>query len=386
MPTNFFHRSHGRALALTAVVMLPMVTTAGCAWQQSLTSVQGLVIPLHRRMPPPIPSLPPCTARIPKPLDGNEPLPRHVTLEFDYREGVYAVSVDVPEKLYDASRYSATSDCYLDDENIDEFYNAMIEDPSLHRFFEELISQLRTIRDAEGLDDDEYAELMVAYVQSLEYCEGDSGRPKYPVALLADGCGDCDERSMLLAGLLAREGYDVALLLFEQHMGVGLASKILDYEGTGYAYIETTLTSLIGWEIFELTDGRSVPRFLAVVPLERVGDKSYGRGKQIRYLKEAFQSARDFVADRREDDVEQIHRLQAHLKGMIDTGASPRELLRMLRNLSPVLDFEETLTRLHVLTLAYLVAHQHDPEGAYNWVIDMHNLIAELSEYEESST
>jgi hypothetical protein len=56
--------------------------------------------------------------------------------------------------------------------------------------------------------------------------------PKHPIAAFADGVGDCDVRSALLAGLLAREGYGACLLLFieEQHMAVGLRA-----EGIGYA-------------------------------------------------------------------------------------------------------------------------------------------------------
>jgi hypothetical protein len=68
------------------------------------------------------------------------------------------------------------------------------------------------------------------------------------VETIVDGTGDCDDKSVLLAGLLSREGYDVALFLFipEHHMAVGVRNGSYQFRDTGYMYVETTYTALVG--------------------------------------------------------------------------------------------------------------------------------------------
>ncbi|HJJ36700.1 MAG TPA: hypothetical protein O0X27_05955 [Methanocorpusculum sp.] len=134
--------------------------------------------------------------------------------------------------------------------SFDTYYTAIIFDPMQDDFFAELVQQFRTIREWYQLDDDQYAELMAAYVQAIPYDYNASIAVKYPVVTAVGGTGDCDDLSLLLAGLLAREGYDVTLLLYldSGHMAVGIRSSNDSYafpNTGGYAYIETTGGSLI---------------------------------------------------------------------------------------------------------------------------------------------
>ena len=85
------------------------------------------------------------------------------------------------------------------------------------------------------LDDDEYLELMAVAVQSLPYdTDGTLTAPKFPIETYVDGRGDCDDKSLLLAALLAREGYSVALFYFkpEAHMALGVKGYQCDYKDT----------------------------------------------------------------------------------------------------------------------------------------------------------
>ena len=70
------------------------------------------------------------------------------------------------------------------------------------------------IRTRHNLDSDEYLELMAVFVQSIPYKSQNLSSPKYPIETYGDREGDCDDKSMLLAGLLAHEGYRVSSLLF----------------------------------------------------------------------------------------------------------------------------------------------------------------------------
>ena len=92
---------------------------------------------------------------------------------------------------------------------------------------------------------------MTVFVQSLPY-DTKSGvldsPPRFPVETFVDGTGNCEDKSVLLAGLLSREGYDVVLFLFlpEHHIALGIRNSSYSFQDTGYTYIETTGTLLVG--------------------------------------------------------------------------------------------------------------------------------------------
>lgn len=133
-----------------------------------------------------------------------------------------------------------------------DYYRAFVNDPAQEQVYTDLLGSFRTIRQQYRYSDDEYLELLTVFVQSLPYDNASAARPdtvaRFPAETIVDGTGDCDDKSVLLAGLLSREGYNVSLLLFipEHHMAVGVSSDCLRYGDTGYTYVETTGVSFIG--------------------------------------------------------------------------------------------------------------------------------------------
>jgi hypothetical protein len=121
--------------------------------------------------------------------------------------------------------------------------NAASRDPAV----DALAEQLGATRDALGLDDDEYVELMSRFVQQIPY-----GTPverfELPGALLADGEGVCSGKSVLLAALLSHEGYDAAVIALDSncHAAAAVRGRGPGYLRSGYAYIETTVDAYIG--------------------------------------------------------------------------------------------------------------------------------------------
>ena len=82
------------------------------------------------------------------------------------------------------------------------------------------------------------------------------GIPRYPLETLFEREGDSEDTSILVAGLLHRMGYDVALLVIEdaQHMAVGVSlpgdhGSYFEYNGKQYFYLETTQ---LGWSLGEI--------------------------------------------------------------------------------------------------------------------------------------
>ena len=102
-----------------------------------------------------------------------------------------------------------------------------------------------------GLQRDQIADEVIRYVQSIEYqldidSKGVEEYPKYPVETLYEGCGDCEDVSILMAGVLRELGYKVCFLEFPGHYAVGIAGgdnvkgSYYEYKGTKYFYVEAT--------------------------------------------------------------------------------------------------------------------------------------------------
>ncbi|MDE6784993.1 MAG: hypothetical protein K2J26_06460 [Ruminococcus sp.] len=109
----------------------------------------------------------------------------------------------------------------------------------------------------------------ISFVQSIPYeldidSTGYEEFPKYPYETLYENCGDCEDVSILLAGLLRSMGYGVCLVHPTGHMAVGVRTDESDanfyMDGLGYYYIECTNE---GW-------------LLGEVPKDYIGDaKAY---------------------------------------------------------------------------------------------------------------
>lgn len=104
----------------------------------------------------------------------------------------------------------------------------------------------------------EQADFAIDVVQSLPYVLDDVGTgfddyPKFIEETLTDVRGDCEDSTIALAVLLAGLGFDVVLVEFKSHIGVGIAGNFsgsyVVYNGVQYYYIETTSE---GWAIGDL--------------------------------------------------------------------------------------------------------------------------------------
>ena len=141
-------------------------------------------------------------------------------------------------------------------------YVSLATDPGDDQLIDLIVGNLNEAATADGLGDQERAELALNFVQSLTYI-GDNVTtsfdeyPRYPVETLFDREGDCEDTSILLAAILEEMGYDVALLLFEEfdHIGLGISfppdyemyGNSWIYEGKRYWYLDTSGHHSIGW-------------------------------------------------------------------------------------------------------------------------------------------
>jgi hypothetical protein len=129
-----------------------------------------------------------------------------------------------------------------------------------------LEDSLQSIRDSLQLEREDFARMVVSFVQDIPYqyilpegCEGHNDFPcvpnvKYgilsPIEFLNTLQGDCDTRTVLLFTLLRNFGYEPVILNSNEYLHSMLALDIstsgeyLEYKGKRYAFWETTN---VGW-------------------------------------------------------------------------------------------------------------------------------------------
>ena len=213
------------------------------------------------------------------------------------------VSIEVPletavlEGARGADKSATVPTDWADTEWEPPYYAAFESDPAQDEFYRSVIAALRKVRDNLGLDRDRYAELIVSMVQSIKY-ETDNQPPKFPIETVADLAGDCDDKSLLAAGILAREGYDVSLLSFdaESHMALGLATNGSVLRGTDYAMVELTVDSMVGWYNAPgaaTAPGGGVIESPPLVIAVGKGETVYGAGRQVDKIRAALDAAKE---------------------------------------------------------------------------------------------
>jgi hypothetical protein len=212
---------------------------------------------------------------------------RTVEREFDFEDTRVRLRVPVDEAVYVGAMNAEKSTMFIGGARppdwVGDHYRAFVTDKHQEPFYAALSDSLHQVRDEEKLDASRYVELVTAMVQALEY-RVDTGdlAPKFPIETYGDGYGDCDDKALLAAGLLARDGYDVALLLFEQekHVALGIKAPGLDYKGTGYAFVEATSPSLVGVPTDTLEGGIELASTPAVIKVGE-GTLTYEAGPQV---------------------------------------------------------------------------------------------------------
>ncbi len=309
---------------------------------------------------------------------------------FPFGDGEETIRVDPDPAVY-AGAKKADRQLYLakdlpKEEWIPIYYRAFVNDSHQEPFYADLLAALREIRDREGLDDDRYLELIAAFVQSVPYrTDASIVEPKFPIETCVDGEGDCDDKSLLLSGLLAREGYGVALLYFgeEGHMAVGVASAGCRYRNTPFAYIETTNRSYVGIPPATLADGTTLASDPLVIPVGD-GDRFYGACGEVETIERALSASRDRAGELAPELAARARELEARKDELESLGARLTALsrsgeIREYNRLVPeynrkARDYNDAIGAYNALldeTAAvvdlhnYLIAHAHDRPGSY---------------------
>ncbi|MHB1153512.1 MAG: hypothetical protein ACYCWE_15340 [Eubacteriales bacterium] len=161
--------------------------------------------------------------------------------------------MEIPNEVYNA--YKSVNRNILGN-----YYNLYVTHSSDDEWMSGIAQTFYKEKTESGYDDYQIIELMISFVQSLEYVSDDIGTgydeyPKFPLETLYDQGGDCEDTSILLASLIRELGYGVVLIMFDDHMGVAVLGEstlegyYYEYDGLPYYYVETTSPD---WQIGEL--------------------------------------------------------------------------------------------------------------------------------------
>ncbi|MGD1005474.1 MAG: hypothetical protein ABR887_08645 [Methanoregulaceae archaeon] len=239
-------------------------------------------------------------------------------------------------------------------------YLAMINDPSQEEFYQNLLIRFRQIRDKYQLSDDEYLELIAVFVQSIKYETIGENPAKFPIETFAEKSGDCDDKSLLLAGLLSHEGYQTALLSFpeESHMAVGISCPGMQYKDTGYVYLETTNLSFVGVRPDELVGGIILHSEPLVIPIG-TGTKIYGKCDQTSYIHGMY-----ITSEKKVDEItSQVQNMKNELQSLASTHNINQYNL-LVPQYNNLLQKRNRFAEIH----NYILDHQYDRKGTFEWV------------------
>ncbi|HEC81668.1 MAG TPA: hypothetical protein ENI42_04515, partial [Thermoplasmatales archaeon] len=165
---------------------------------------------------------------------------RRFTLNWKYKWRSYSVTLPLPEKLFGF--------CSSMERPLVEDYSFYVISPYDDGYVDMVTEKLTSLFNGEG---EELINFIASFVQSIPYEEESGEYPQFPVELLFNGSGDCEDKAIFASSILYNLGYDVALLRFPEHMAVGvhLPDAIYDgrvyYEdsfGKRYLFLETSNT------------------------------------------------------------------------------------------------------------------------------------------------
>ncbi len=204
-----------------------------------------------------------------------------VTYNWNYDNKNWSYTLEIPESYYDQYKHSSRNYPGV------KKFTQLVTDDTDDKWLNTITQSFIEIGKKQGYSDSQIVQLVVSFVQNIEYQEdleytGKEEYPKYPCETLYDKGGDCEDSSILLASLLQEMGYDVSLFDIAYrdkdigHMSVGIKGsnkmdgKYFNLAKDKYYYIETTAA---GWDIGDMPD-EYANAVVAVLKVSR-GNKSF---------------------------------------------------------------------------------------------------------------
>jgi hypothetical protein len=162
-------------------------------------------------------------------------------LEYSWKYNGHYNTLVLPDIDFLYDYYSSLKRLVIED------YTAYLFDVYDDQYIGLVAERLLALTDAS--DDVDVINFAASFIQSLQYAEDDENDstceyPRYPVEMLKDTQGDCEDKAMLTSALLDNMAFNVSLIRLPNHMAVGvhLDENLSEYEyyADGYYFLETT--------------------------------------------------------------------------------------------------------------------------------------------------
>ena len=163
-----------------------------------------------------------------------------ITVKWTHNGQTYTTQFGIPEDKYWYYKDYSREDYHYQDARF-----ATPGDPTIQTIAKDIVDVSLATRDTckvcIAID---FVDSMI-YQKDIEY-NSKSDYPKFPIETIVDERGDCEDTSFLMASILKALNYDVVLLLYSDHMAVGVrcddscAGWYVIHNGKKYFYLETT--------------------------------------------------------------------------------------------------------------------------------------------------
>lgn len=190
--------------------------------------------------------------------------------------------------------------------------------------------------------------------------------------------GDCDEKSMLLIGMLAREGYDTALIIFPEYRHATAGIRIVtsgdtsfrqfkSEDGRKYVFIESTGLSYIGQYLEYYEDAYAV-----VIPIGD-GNKTFEKYNYVSYITESLTKITNRILFFQSELImmyDEIKDLESDLTGgkVYDSDLDwHRDYTKYINLVNRYYEYENLLNR-NIEVYNYIIEHPYDVEGVRRYI------------------
>lgn len=215
-----------------------------------------------------------------------------VVFPVPYRGAVFSLSVPADSAYLAAARRVNGSALFGRNRLVRQAaLRAVLAEQRGDPFVSAMAERLGWLRAQLHLSDDDFVDLVARAVQAIPY--GQLHESTFlPVVTIAGDTGVCADKSLLLAVLLEREGYDSGVFIFpsQAHVAVAVRGRGPGLNGTGYTLIETTRLSYVGEVDRSLRAAGPVFQPPQLVVLG--GERRYGRDLQTEFIADTLERTR----------------------------------------------------------------------------------------------
>ena len=166
------------------------------------------------------------------------------TFPFTINGTRYTITIPIDKNLYLAAHegnrdVAFTGPCYSS-ELYESRWSTLAMQPVWNDFYASITSELeRVLYNNPELSDKNLIDISEAWIQSIQYRTMNLARTLFPVEVLYERAGDCDDKALLVAAMLAYNGYDTAIIEYMGHAVAGIGATDCN-ETMGYLFLETT--------------------------------------------------------------------------------------------------------------------------------------------------